>query len=159
MAAWMPVGDGFIEADVIRWTEPVYRDRRRGKPIRVGERLVTAEVLAADTDGWVHLLVRRSEALSPKTGWNLSDVTLPPKDTETKRRRRTIARGHAERLAWSDESARALIASRFLNEQNTTSPTMPATPRPTRQPARHSVSGAHKRRVRKPRWRPPRPRY
>lgn len=44
MAVWLPVGDGFVGADVIRWKEPAFRDRRGGKPVHVGERLVTAEV-------------------------------------------------------------------------------------------------------------------
>ena len=78
MAVWIPVGDGFIEADVIRWKEPVFKNRRRGQPARVGDRLVTAEVLReADKDGWVYLLVRRSEVLSARTSWQLSDVLLP----------------------------------------------------------------------------------
>ena len=29
MAGWIPVGDGFIEADVIRWKEPVFKNFRR----------------------------------------------------------------------------------------------------------------------------------
>ena len=97
MAVWMPVGDGFIEADVIRWTEPVYRNRPRGKPVRVGKRLVTAEVLEA-RDGWTHLLVRGAEAVSANFGWNLRDVLLPPKHEKTKRKRTTLTRGGAERL-------------------------------------------------------------
>src|SRR5208282_1435355 len=117
MAVWMPVGDGFIEADVIRWKEPVFRNRRYGKPARLGDRLVTAEVLRDDGgSGWVDLLVRRSEAVSAHPGWNLSDVPLPEKDRETKRRRSTIIRGEPERLTWSDESARAIVASRYLGK-------------------------------------------
>ena len=161
MTVWMPVGDGFIEADVIRWTEPVYRDRLRGKPVRVGKRLVAAEVLEADRDGWTHLLVRGSEAVSANFGWNLRDVLLPPKDEETKRKRTTITRGGAERLLWSDESARALVASRFLNERDTAPPPPVSTAklrRPSRS-TRHSSSGKHKRRIRDTGWKPPRPRF
>jgi hypothetical protein len=36
-------------------------------------------------------------------------VVLPEKDTETRRRRATILKGDAERLEWSDESARASV--------------------------------------------------
>jgi hypothetical protein len=117
MAVWIPVGDGFIEADVIRWKEPVFRNRHYGKAARVGERLVTAEVLReADQDGWVYLLVRGSEALSANIGWSLSDVLLAPRDTEARRRLKTIVRGKAERLTWSDESARAVVTSQFLRD-------------------------------------------
>jgi hypothetical protein len=123
MTVWIPVGDGFIEADVIRWKEPVFKNRRRGQPARVGDRLVTAEVLReADEDGWVHLLVRHSEVLSVKTSWQLSDVLLPATGTETRRRLRTIVRGNPERLAWSDESARAIVASQSVGDPNPAQP-------------------------------------
>ncbi|HEX3885411.1 MAG TPA: hypothetical protein VHW66_22345 [Stellaceae bacterium] len=119
MAVWIPVGDGFIEADVIRWKEPVFRTQRRGRAARVGDRMVFAEVLReSDADGWVYLLVRSSEVLSAKIGWSLSDVLLPAKGTETKRQLGTIVRGDPERLLWSDESARAVVASRFLGNRD-----------------------------------------
>jgi hypothetical protein len=127
MAVWIPVGDGFIEADVIRWKEPVFKNRRHGRPARLGERLVTAEVLRDDGgNGWVDLLVRRSEVLSPAPGRNPCDVLLPEKDTETRRRRGTILKGDAERLEWSDESARASVAG----QPRPVDP-MPARPPPT----------------------------
>jgi hypothetical protein len=128
MAVWIPVGDGFIEADVIRWKEPVFKNRRRGQPARVGDRLVTAEVLReAGKDGWVYLLVRRSEVLSVKTSWQLPDVLLPATGKETRRRLPTILRGDPERLAWSDESARAIVASQFLGNPNPAPPVAPDT--------------------------------
>jgi hypothetical protein len=119
MAVWIPVGDGFIEADVIRWKEPVFKNRRSGRAALVGDRVVFAEVLReSDADGWVYLMVRRSEVVSAKIGWSLSDVLLPAIGTETKRQLRTIFRGNPERLAWSDESARAIVASRFIGNRN-----------------------------------------
>ena len=155
MGEWLPVGDEFIEADVIRWTEPVFRNRRRGRSVPVGDRLVTAEVLSEpDKDGWVHLLVRRCEALSPRTGWNASDVAMLPRDTETRRRAGTIARGNAERLTWSDESARALVASRFLNDRNPAPPVSTGN-RQSPRPAQNSFSRVHKKRPVQPRPRPP----
>jgi len=115
MAEWIPIGGDFIEADVIRWTEGVYRNRRRkkSKPMRIGERLVMAEVLR-DEAGWVNLLVRGCEVLSASFGRDIRDVPGLPKNTEIKRKRKTIVRGKPERLAWSDESARAIVASKFL---------------------------------------------
>lgn len=161
MAVWVPVGDGFVEADVIRWKEQVFRERRDGKPVHVGERQVTAEVLEADREGWVDLLVRASEALLPRPGWALSDIILPPKDTETSRRRETIARGQAERLAWSDESARALVASQFLNEQPTAPPVAAARQTPHHPSGAEHLSspGKRNRRTRNSGWKPPRPRF
>ena len=157
MAIWMPVGDGFIEADVIRWKEPVFKNQRYGKPARLGHRLVTAEVLReANREGWVYLLVRASEVISAHIGWNLSDVPLPPKDIETKRRLRTIVRGGAERLAWSDESARAIVAGQFLGNPN------PAPPVPTDTDGGYSlrlsfnpVSRVNKNSPNKPAWESP----
>ena len=57
MNQWIPATD-FIAADVVRWTEGIYDRRRRGKALRVGERLVAAEVIERGKDGWVKLLVR-----------------------------------------------------------------------------------------------------
>lgn len=115
MAEWVSVGDAFIVADVIRWSEGVFKNRRskKGKPVKLGERQVIAEVLREEA-GWIYLLVRRCEVASATIGRNLQDVPVLPKDTETKRKRTTIARGKAERLLWSDESARALLTSQFL---------------------------------------------
>jgi hypothetical protein len=115
MTVWVPVGAEFIEADVIRWKEPVFKNRRHGRSTRLGERLMIAEVLSeANRDGWVYLLVRGGEVVSAHVGWNPSDVPLPPKDGETRRRLSTIVKGGAERLVWSDESARSIVASQFL---------------------------------------------
>jgi hypothetical protein len=97
----------------------VFRNRRRGQPARVGDRLVFAEVLReADKDGWVYRLVRRSEVLSVRTSWQLSDVLLPAPGTETRRRLRTILRGNPERLVWSDESARDIVAGQLSGHPN-----------------------------------------
>lgn len=63
--------DGFIEADVIRWKEGIYERKgpRQGCVVRIGDRLVTAEVLGeVDEEGWVYLLIRSSEILKLKDG-------------------------------------------------------------------------------------------
>ena len=117
MAEWVSVEGDFIKADVIRWHEPIYglTRRKNRKPIKLGERRVTAEVLSeAHEDGWVHLLVRRCEILSQVEG-----KTIPPLkiETEVKRAEKTIMRGEPERLTWSDENARSLLASRFLGNR------------------------------------------
>ncbi|SRR5258708_6951793 len=115
MAEWVATGDHFIEADVIRWTEGVFQARRRktGKAVKLGERLMIAEVLREDGE-WVHLLVRHCELVLIKTGWLPRQIPLLHNGEETKRKRNTIARGKAERLRWSDESARSIVASKFL---------------------------------------------
>ena len=80
--------------------------------------MVSAEVLKEpDADGWVQLLVRGCEVVSAKIGRNPWDVPMLPKDTEVKRAKKTIMRGKPERLLWSDETARALVASKFLGNR------------------------------------------
>jgi hypothetical protein len=44
-------------------------------------------------------------------------VTLLPKGENIRRKRRTIERGKPERLLWSDESARAIVGSKFLGSK------------------------------------------
>ncbi len=121
MAEWVPIQDGaFIAADVIQWKEGVYKPRRsrKAKAVRLGDRMVTAEVLKEpDANGWVQLLVRGCEVVSAKIGRNPWDVPLLPKGTEIKRAKKTIMRSKPERLLWSDESARAVLASKFLGNR------------------------------------------
>jgi|GEM_PF-635350 len=159
MAVWMPVGDGFIEADVIRWKEPVFRNRRHGRAARVGERVVTAEVLGEDDkDGWVYLLVRASTVVSAYMGWSASDVLLPATGAQTRRKRSTLVRGNPERLAWSDESARAIVASQFLGSRKPI-PSVSADTRKnySRQLPSAPFSRTNKKRSRKPGPTPPGP--
>jgi hypothetical protein len=108
MTTWIPAGRNFIPADVIRWTEPVWKPRRskKAKPLKIGLRQITAEVLK-DEDGWVQLLVLENTVTE-----NNSIKSIPPlkKGAELKRKRATLERGKPERLLWSDESARAALA-------------------------------------------------
>ena len=46
MAERIPTGDHFIEADVIRWKEAVFKPwRKKGRAVKLGDRVVVAEVL------------------------------------------------------------------------------------------------------------------
>jgi len=115
MTKWIACGNGFIEADVIRWKENVWENPSRSRTARAvnaGERMVTAEVIR-DKDGWVDLLLRECTIISEKPGWLLKPL---PKNLEVRRRRRTIERGNPERLLWTDESVRAGIASQVCGE-------------------------------------------
>jgi hypothetical protein len=112
MSKWVPIKDGFIAADVIRWKEKVYHPRRarRGRAVRLGERQVTAEVLkGTDSKGWVRLLVRQCEPLVEYTVRKLPSYM---NGAEIKRARKTIMRGEPKRLLWSDEGARDAVASK-----------------------------------------------
>jgi hypothetical protein len=111
-AEWIPCGSGFIEADVIRWTDGVWQKprRRRGRAVNIGDRLVVAEVLR-DEGGWLNLLIRGCTIASEKPGYKVSVLTT---DLEIRRKRHTIEKGKPERLLWSDETVRAVIVSKFL---------------------------------------------
>ncbi len=113
MTTWIPCGGGFVEADVIRWTEAAWETprRRRGKAVNAGERMVMAEVIRDSQDGWVELLVRDGTIVSEKPGWVLTPL---PTNLAIRRRRRTVERGKPERLLWSDECARAALVSKSL---------------------------------------------
>ena len=117
-AKWIPCGNGFIQADVIRWKEGVWEKpsrRRNARAVNVGDRVVIAEVLREDGEEWVHLLVRGCEMVSEKP--SRRKVALLPKSQEIRRRRTTIVRGKPDRLSWSDETARGALISRFLGRR------------------------------------------
>ena len=114
MAEWVPIQDDkLIAADVIRWKEGIYSPSktRKAKAARLGDRLVTAEVLKEpDAEGWMHLLVLKCDTLTEFS------VRKPPaisSQTKIKRASKTIMRGNPVRLLWSDESARAAVITRF----------------------------------------------
>lgn len=141
MTDWIPVEGEFIQADVIRWREAVfYKARRRGaRPVKFGTRQVIAEVLREeDQDGFVLLLVRGCEGFSEMVG---RPVEIFKKGTQVRRARRTIMRSKPERLVWSDETARSLLASRFLG--NRVAPPSP--------PSRPKNGSGRKKRASKPR--------
>jgi len=116
MPKWIPCGSGFIEADVIRWKEDVWRrpKRKQGHAVNLGDRVVTAEVIR-DEEGWIDLIIRGCAVSNEKPG---RKVEVLAKDTEIRRKRSTIEQGKPERLMWSDESARTTVASRFFGGDN-----------------------------------------
>jgi hypothetical protein len=109
---WIYASEGFIQADVIRWTEGIYANHRRknAKSPRLGERQVTAEVLEETNDGWLKLLVLGS--IITKDDYAGSRLPLLKPREQIKRARKTVERGKPERLLWSDETARAAICER-----------------------------------------------
>lgn len=115
-ARWIPCSSGFIQADVIRWTEGVWRKprRNRGRAVNTGDRLVIAEVIRDDGE-WVDLLVRDCTVTRETHGLQ---YMLLAKDSEVRRKRHTIEKGKPERLLWSDETVRALLVSRFPKGDN-----------------------------------------
>ena len=109
LGEWVSAAEGFIEADVIRWTEGIYEKRRgkKGKSRRLGERLVAAEVIEVADDGWLMLLVRTC-VITEDDYVGSTIQTLRIGET-VKRARKTVERGKPERLLWSDENARETV--------------------------------------------------
>ncbi len=114
MSEWIPCGEAFIEADVIRWREAVWKPkaRKNSRAVRIGERTITAQVLKVMPEGWVVLVVKRCETTNAEIWWRTIPALKP--GAELRRRPATLERGRVERLPWSDESARSAVASRFL---------------------------------------------
>jgi hypothetical protein len=116
MPNWIKCGEDFIAGDVVRWTEAVWlepkRKTKKKKAEKIGERRVTAAVLTMDSKGFVRLSVMKDEITANKYEMPLKALK---KDQVIVKKRATIGRGSAERLKWSDESARAHAVSRFLS--------------------------------------------
>ncbi len=112
-AEWVPCGSGFIETDVIRWREGVWKKPRhlRGLAVNIGDRVITAEV-TRDEGGWLDLLIRDCAIASQKPG---RKVSVLAKNLEVRRKRHTVERGTPERMRWSDETARASLVNKFLD--------------------------------------------
>jgi hypothetical protein len=116
MPNWIKCGEDFITGDVVRWTEAVWPERKprskKKKPEKLGERRVTAAVVTVDSKGFVRLSVMKDEITANKYGMPLKPLK---KDQVIVKKRVTVGRGGAERMKWSDESARAMAVSRFLS--------------------------------------------
>lgn len=104
MEQWILATD-FITADVLRWTEGIYDRRKRGKALRIGERLVAAEVIERGKDGWVKLLVRACTITKDEFAGR--PIVSLKAGEQVRRGEKTILRGKPQRLLWSDETARA----------------------------------------------------
>jgi hypothetical protein len=116
MGKWIPCGEKFIVGDVIRWTEPIWHEPRKktkGKKAvqKIGERRVTAEVLAIDARDYVSLSICACEIVSQKDGL---PVELFKKKQLIRKKRSTIGKGSGERLNWSEEDVRLRAVSKFL---------------------------------------------
>jgi len=117
-ASWIPCNDGFIEADVIRWREPVWEKRgpKGGRVVKVGDRDMVAQVVKEDPpderedSGWVWLLVKSCKIAGDTQGRKSTGIDA---ESTVKRARKTIDKGYPERLPWSDESARARVLAEW----------------------------------------------
>jgi hypothetical protein len=102
---WTPCPSPIV-ADVIRWKETIWKasKRKSGKPVSIGEQMVTAEVNSLGD--YLQLHVRAVETLALDEGAKTPGMTVAE---SIRRKKTTIMRGGCERLLWRDESAREKI--------------------------------------------------
>ncbi|MGS3139819.1 hypothetical protein ACB316_16570 [Aeromonas sanarellii] len=113
---WLVCDTDFIVSDVIRWREPVWKPQPRHskkKPVILGQRVITGQIVKIDRGGWVHIDVT---ACTVEPSPHCLRPLQPLKRGEAIRRQKgKIGRGRIDRMAWSDETARAaVVGSRFV---------------------------------------------
>jgi|AntRauTorcE11897_2_1112592.scaffolds.fasta_scaffold06140_4 hypothetical protein len=116
---WIDAAGDITEGDVIRWSEPIWSDKKtgRGKDKKYfirGKQQVIGQVIEASPD---LLTIKIIEALVTET--NSGRPVYPHKpETIIKKKQTTLTKGNVERLKWSDESARNTINKNFGTEDN-----------------------------------------
>ncbi len=116
MKKWIACGGNVIAGDVICWPEPIWKEKGKRKKtlVKIGVRLMTASVIRLEGREWVHLSVLDCVIKDIQQ----AKVIVPLRKGEAlKRKRTTLTRGEAHRLAWAGadgEAARALAVSKFM---------------------------------------------
>lgn len=94
---------------MIRWREAVWKPKTRkgSRAVKIGERLVTGQVVKREPDGWVRLSVSQCDTQNAEN-WT---ARIPPLEAGSVVRRKldTIKRGKPQRLHWTDETARKAV--------------------------------------------------
>jgi len=111
MARWIPCGGEFPEGDVIRWYEHAWKRKARksDRSKTIGVHRIRGQVLGRDGE-WVRVQVEHCETLQDAPG----EIDNIEGGEVVRRRASTLEQGDAERMLWSDESARAVVTSRFM---------------------------------------------
>ena len=112
MTRWVDCGVEFVTGDVIRWIEPVWKPRKRktDRGEKIGFRLVVAQVMPPREAEWATLEVMDCKHHLLE-GWSADKL-----EGKIRRRRGPIGEGNAQRALVGDLEARAIVASRYLNE-------------------------------------------
>jgi len=115
--SWIPATPDFIEADVIRWTEAIWSDKKRGrgrkaKHVRLGKQQVTGQIVLIDDD-YVHVKVIESVMLECD---GAKDTSLRKSGETVRKKPNTLVNGGLERLLWEDEETRASIVCENNNK-------------------------------------------
>jgi hypothetical protein len=111
--AWRETKDGFVEGDVVKWSEAIWspnngRRRKNANKKPWGKQEVTAQVIGMDDD-FLTLKILRSKIMESNVGTEL----IPHKVGATiKKKRQTVLKGQPERLLWSEEEVRLAVQSK-----------------------------------------------
>lgn len=134
MVKWVSCrGDDIAEADDIRWTDAAWKPRTRG--VKIGEHDIQGKVESCDRE-WVHIRVTAC-VTRPDVGWTVETFK---KGELLRRRRATLQRGKPQRMTWTDESARGLVASAHFKPE-TSAPESPKAPPRAAQSHRRGGGG------------------
>ena len=115
-AEWIVIEDGFAVGDVLRWSENIWSDRKKGrgkaaKHKLLGKQQVTGQITAIDRE-YVTIEVIAAEILQSETA-----KPLRPYKTEQilRKKSQTLLKGKAERLLWEEESSRVIFRAAARN--------------------------------------------
>lgn len=113
---WIPCDGTFIESDVLRWREPAWKPkaRKNSKPVMIGERLITAQLVKRDGD-WLEFTLISCETKNAETWWKKIPELDPTKPL--RRRASALVKKKPERHRWpgkDGEPARTLLTSVFF---------------------------------------------
>ena len=110
---WVPATDDFIAADVIRWIEPVWSDKKRGrgknaKHVMLAKQQIIGQIEEIDSD-YVSIKVISAEIIVE--GEKKTYRPLLPREIGSIVRKKpaTLVKNGIERRLWSDESARKAV--------------------------------------------------
>ena len=133
MPKWISCGSAFVEGDNLRWLEAVWKPkaRKNDRAEKIGGRIIVAQVIRCDAE-WADLRVVHCETAAGE-GWTIDN--LAPGEL-LRRRREPLGKSWAatERKIWSDESARAMVASVFFKAED-------GAPLRAQAPAKASLAG------------------
>lgn len=110
---WEPCGADCEIGDVVRWTEGIWHSKRKKKKrkvTRLGTREVTAQVMTLDPKDYLYLSVLKCVVIENRYGRAIAPYK---KSHLIKRKRGTLGRGGAEKLAEPDPPKRPKVVSRF----------------------------------------------
>ena len=103
---WVSAEDGFIEADVIRWVEALWPQKRTKKQSRpIGQQEVTGQITAIDGD-YVSIKVMQAKITENRMGKILAVHKI---DSIIQKKKESLMKGSPERLLWSDETVRTAL--------------------------------------------------